>query len=68
MYISENYKDVKRVNATWTFENSTVFTIYPKDQKINLDRRKVTADSQRKFKDVIYLSFESSLEFAEFEV
>ena len=55
MHISENHQQVTEANARWTFEKQSIFSILPRDQKIENPRKQTDKDAKRF--QVLYLMF-----------
>ena len=63
---SENFSEVTEENATWTFRNSTIFHLSPRDQKIQNPRKQTDKDA-RKFQKIYFL-FITGIEDSKFYV
>ena len=47
VHISENYQHVTEANARWTFEKQSIFSLLPRDQKIENPRKQTDKDAKR---------------------
>ena len=66
MHISENHQQVTEANARWTFEKQSIFSLLPRDQKIENPRKQTDKDAKRF--QVLYLMFVTDTHDSKFQV